>query len=103
MAESLACGVPVLAFPHGAAPEIVDSGRTGFLCADEDDMARAVGRVGQISRLVCRATAERRFSLARMATDHVSLYQRVLAETPMRRHNTVALPHRPHVERQRAG
>ena len=42
MAEALACGTPVLAFPSGAAPEIVDHGRTGYLCADEAAMIAAV-------------------------------------------------------------
>ncbi len=33
MIEALASGTPVIAFGPGAAPEIVDHGRTGFLCA----------------------------------------------------------------------
>ena len=35
MVEALASATPVLAFPNGAAPEIVDQGRTGYLCRDE--------------------------------------------------------------------
>lgn len=79
MPEALACGTPVLAFPHGAAPEIVDDGRTGFLCRDEADMVEAVGRLGRIERATCRAVAEARFSLQRMARDYAALYARVLA------------------------
>ncbi|RDI55198.1 glycosyltransferase family 4 protein [Nocardia mexicana] len=81
MAEALACGTPVLAFPHGAAPEIVDHGRTGFLCADRAAMREAVERIASIDRRACRAAVERRFSLARMARDHVALYQRILHST----------------------
>jgi len=104
MAEALAAGVPVLAFPSGAAPEIVDSGQTGFLCSDEADMARAVGRLDEISRAACRAAAEQRFSLERMAADHVRLYQRVLTGAPLRRHRVLATPpRRPAGEQQRAG
>ena len=33
MAEALATATPALAFPHGAAPEIIDHGRTGYLTA----------------------------------------------------------------------
>ncbi|MEU8900037.1 glycosyltransferase family 4 protein [Nocardia sp. NPDC048505] len=78
MAEALACGTPVLAFPNGAAPEIVEDGRTGFLCRDIWDMADALERVGTIDRRVCRTAAERRFSLLRMARDHERLYRRIL-------------------------
>jgi len=66
MAEALATATPVLAFPHGAAPEIIDHDRTGYLCRDEDEMTAAAARVHQISRRQCRAAAERRFSLARL-------------------------------------
>jgi glycosyltransferase involved in cell wall biosynthesis len=78
MAEALATGTPVLAFPCGAAPEIVDDGNTGLLCRDEADMVTAIDRVGQIDRAECRAAAEQRFSLQRMACDYVQLYRRVL-------------------------
>jgi glycosyltransferase involved in cell wall biosynthesis len=78
MAEALACSTPVLAFPNGAAPEIIDSGTTGYLCRDEEEMVSAVDRVGGIDRDKCRAAAEQRFSLQRMARDHDRLYRRVL-------------------------
>jgi len=78
MAEALASATPVLAFPNGAAPEIIDPGRTGYLCRDEEEMISAVERVGEIDRDQCRDAAERRFSLQRMARDHDRLYRRVL-------------------------
>ncbi|HEY7431952.1 MAG TPA: glycosyltransferase family 4 protein [Streptosporangiaceae bacterium] len=78
MAEALATATPALAFPHGAAPEIIDHGRTGYLCRGEDEMTAAVASVHQISRRQCRAAAERRFSLARMAADYERLYRAIL-------------------------
>ena len=80
MVEALASATPVLAFPNGAAPEIVDQGRTGYLCRDERQMVTAVGRVPEIQRRQCRAAAEQRFSLARMALDHHRLYRRILRD-----------------------
>ena len=77
MIEALASGTPVIALGRAAAPEIVDHGRTGFLCADEDAMVAAVRDVGQIDRQACRTAAERRFSVERMARDYVGLYLRV--------------------------
>jgi glycosyltransferase involved in cell wall biosynthesis len=87
MAEGLACATPVLAFANGSAPEIIDSGTTGYLCRDEEEMIRAVDRVADIDRAHCRAAAERRFSLLRMARDHERFYRRVLdrESTLMRR------------------
>jgi glycosyltransferase involved in cell wall biosynthesis len=85
MAEALASSTPVLAFPNGAAPEIVDPGRTGFLCRDEDEMVAAIDRLGEIDRDECRGAAQRRFSLQRMARDHERFYRRVLDREVMDR------------------
>jgi len=74
----LAAATPVLAFPNGAAPEIIDHGRTGYLCRDEDEMSAASAHIGEIDRLQCRAAAEQRFSLARMAADYERLYRAIL-------------------------
>jgi glycosyltransferase involved in cell wall biosynthesis len=54
MVEALACGTPVIAFPVGAASDLVIDGLTGFLVADEAAMASAVGRVGNIAARDCR-------------------------------------------------
>lgn len=78
MAEGLACATPVLAFANGAATEIIDSGRTGYLCRDEEEMISAVHRVAEIDRDACRKAAEQRFSMQRMARDHERFYRRVL-------------------------
>jgi glycosyltransferase involved in cell wall biosynthesis len=75
--EALACGTPVVAFPAGALPEIVEDGRTGFLVADEAAMAAAIARAGEIDPETCRATARRRFSVERMAGAYLALYERL--------------------------
>jgi glycosyltransferase involved in cell wall biosynthesis len=77
MIESLACGTPVITTLRGAAPEIVDDGVTGFVCASESALVDAVGRVDEIDRRACRAAVEGHFSLRRMVDDHVELYRRV--------------------------
>ncbi len=79
MAEAQASGTPVLAFPNGAAPEIVDHGQTGYLGADDGVLAASVDKVQELDRGACRRRVEREFSLERMAHDHVRLYHRVLA------------------------
>lgn len=77
--EALACGTPVVAFPVGALPEIVEHGRTGFLVQDEREMAAAIPRADQLSSAVCRAAARERFSLERTLPDYFAQYERVIA------------------------
>jgi len=77
MIEALACGTPVLATCRGAAPEIVDSGVTGFL-GPEDALVAAAGRLGDLDRAACRAAVAERFSTGRMVEEHLDLYSRIL-------------------------
>ena len=78
MIEAMACGTPVLTFPEGAAPEIVEDGRTGYLCHDVSDMAEAIGRIGQLDRIACRQAVEGYFSTRRMVAEHLSLFEDLL-------------------------
>ncbi len=78
MIEALACGTPVLAFPEGAVPEVIDDGRTGYLCQDETEMADAIGRVGRLDRMACRAAVEGHFSKDRMVAEHLELFEELL-------------------------
>jgi glycosyltransferase involved in cell wall biosynthesis len=55
MVEALACGTPVIAFPEGAARELVCDGQTGFLVEGEQAMGAAVGRLSHIAPRDCRA------------------------------------------------
>jgi glycosyltransferase involved in cell wall biosynthesis len=81
MAEALACGTPVIAGRFGSVPEIVEDGRTGFICDSLEEMALAVKRVGELDRNACRAQVEARFSAQRMADGYEALYHQ-LAATP---------------------
>jgi glycosyltransferase involved in cell wall biosynthesis len=53
MVEALASGTPVIAFPEGAARELVSDGVTGFLVEDEQAMAAAIGRLSTIAPRDC--------------------------------------------------
>ncbi len=65
--EALAAGTPVVAFPSGALPEIVEDGVTGFFASNVESMAYAIGRVEQIGNEVCR---HRSATLLRNGHDH---------------------------------
>jgi len=79
MIESLAVGTPVLAFPFGAAPEIVRHGVTGFLCTDVDAMAARILDVEGLDRRQCRDAVERHFSTDRMCRAYDSLFEEIVA------------------------
>lgn len=77
--EALARGTPVVAFPSGALPEIVEPGRTGLLVHDARQMAEAIHAVGSIDADVCREAARRRFSLPRMIARYFAVYEQLAA------------------------
>ncbi|HEX7095657.1 MAG TPA: glycosyltransferase family 4 protein [Acidimicrobiales bacterium] len=80
MIESLACGTPVVATPSGAAPEIIDDGLTGFLRSTDDELVAAITKAASLDRHACREVAVKRFSMERMARDHIKLYRSLIAE-----------------------
>lgn len=77
LAESLACGTPVVAFNKGAVSEVIQNGQTGFVCDTLEEMITAVRTIGVISRSRCRLTAEQRFSDDVITESYISLYNRL--------------------------
>jgi glycosyltransferase involved in cell wall biosynthesis len=84
MIEAMACGVPVVAFPCGAVPEVIDHGVTGFIVNTVDEAVEAVRVIHRIDRSACRATFERRFSVRRMAWRYVQIYRQLRARATNR-------------------
>ena len=83
--EALASGTPVIAFPMGAIPELVNPGVTGFLVANSRAMAKAIRNVDKLRPQDCRAAAEAQCDHRRMADSYVSLYGNLIqASTQMR-------------------
>jgi glycosyltransferase involved in cell wall biosynthesis len=74
MIEAMACGTPVVACPRGAATEIVSEGETGFLRSSIEDLAAAVGRVGECSSAACRARVADRFSTQAMVMGYEQVF-----------------------------
>jgi glycosyltransferase involved in cell wall biosynthesis len=75
MIEAMACGVPVIGFPSGAVPEIVEDGVTGFIVPDENAAVQALARVPSLSRPRIRRRFEERFGARRMASEYVEVYR----------------------------
>ncbi|MHB1570949.1 MAG: glycosyltransferase family 4 protein [Solirubrobacteraceae bacterium] len=79
MVEALACGTPVIAFPEGAAAEIVIDGENGMLVPDETAMAQAIRHVGLIDPRQCRASVSERYESSVIATSYEQVYRRTIA------------------------
>jgi glycosyltransferase involved in cell wall biosynthesis len=75
MVEAMACGTPVIAFPEGSAPEVVQDGETGFIVADEDAMAAALERLGEIDPRACRESCEARFGVPAVVAAYEEVYR----------------------------
>ena len=70
----MAAGTPVIAYPRGAMPEIIDHEVTGFLVSDPAAAAAAVDLAATLDRHRIRRVAEHRFSAARMVQDYLAVY-----------------------------
>jgi glycosyltransferase involved in cell wall biosynthesis len=80
--EAMACGVPVIAYPFGSVPELIEDGVNGLIAHDVESAVRAVHRVGRVDRAACRRRFEERFTASRMAEDYLAIYDRMLKREP---------------------
>lgn len=78
--ESMACGTPVVAFNKGSMPELITSGKNGFIVSNVEEAVFALGKIPQIDRQFCRDTVEQRFSVDRMVDDYIKVYQQIIDE-----------------------
>ena len=78
MVEALASGTPVIAFPEGAASEIVINGENGMLVDDEIEMAKAIRRLDAIDPTVCRASVAERYSVPATAARYERVYRQAI-------------------------
>jgi glycosyltransferase involved in cell wall biosynthesis len=77
MIEAMACGTPVIAWPHGSVPEIMEAG-AGFVVQEIEEAARVIESLASFDRRQCREVFERRFTSGRMAADYVNVYEQLL-------------------------
>jgi glycosyltransferase involved in cell wall biosynthesis len=80
MIEAMACGTPIVAYPNGSVPEIVQHGINGFAVKNVQEATQAVGRLSSLNRMQCRRHFERNFTAARMCRDYVTIYEHLQTE-----------------------
>jgi len=78
MIEAMACGTPVIAYPNGAVPEVVDNKKTGFIVKNVQEMAEAIKNIDKIDRKKCRERVERYFSVERMVENYEEIIKKYI-------------------------
>ena len=80
MIEALACGTPVIAYPHGSVREVITDGVTGFIVDGVAAAVSALARIDEIDRKRCRAVFDERFTVKAMTRDYLRLFGRVVTQ-----------------------
>ena len=78
MIEAMACGTPVIARLHGAVPEVIEQGVTGYIIKDIEGAVAAVEKIPKLSRKKVREIFEARFTARRMAENYVKVYDKLI-------------------------
>jgi glycosyltransferase involved in cell wall biosynthesis len=78
MIEAMACGTPVIAYPFGSVPEVMNDGVTGYIVSGLEAAVEAVRKVDQLDRRKVRRHFEKHFTADRMAQDYVKIYERMV-------------------------
>jgi len=95
MAESMACGTPVVAFNHGSVSEVIKDGVTGFIVDSDlgndpnkgsfiikktgiEGLVEAVKNIGKIDRNACRKHVEDNFTVEKMVDEYEAVYDKIL-------------------------
>jgi glycosyltransferase involved in cell wall biosynthesis len=81
--EALACGTPVVAYPSGALPDIVEHGRTGFLVRSPGEMADAIAACDTLEPDHCRSAARQRFSADTTIRRYLDVYRQLAGGNPL--------------------
>lgn len=78
MAESMACGVPLLALERGSVREVLSDGETAVISKNVDDLVERFPEVEKMDRAVCRKRVEDLFGRERMAAGYLELYNTLI-------------------------
>ena len=83
MIEALVCGTPVIAFAEGAAPELIVTGKTGFLVEDVTAMAAAIPHLAGLAPEDCRAWVVDHCDVDAVAASYERAYRTVVRRPMM--------------------
>ena len=86
MIEAMACGTPVVAYPLGSVPEIIEEGRSGCIVGSREAAIAAVGKIDDIDRVAVRQCFDQRFTVERMTAGYIQLYEKLLLSRQSKGH-----------------
>ena len=78
VAESMACGTPVIAYKRGSMPELIENGKSGFVVKDFGGLLNAMENVDKIDRREVRKRVEEHFSKEIMIKKYEDFYYKLL-------------------------
>lgn len=80
MIEAMSCGTPIIGWENGSIPEIIEDKKTGYVVNSVNEMIGAINNIEKISREECRKRAEIFFSVEKMVTGYVKIYEKIIKE-----------------------
>lgn len=80
IAESQACGTPVIGFNKGPVSELIINGKTGFVVKPNDINAlkKALKNINKIKPEECRKNIEKNFNLEKMVLSYEKVYKSLI-------------------------
>jgi glycosyltransferase involved in cell wall biosynthesis len=76
--EAMACGTPVITMRRGSASEIIEDGKTGFLCRNIGEIRAAIDKIDTIDRRYCRQYVEEHFTAHTMAENYIKVFDKLV-------------------------
>jgi glycosyltransferase involved in cell wall biosynthesis len=90
LAESNACGTPVLALRDGSIPEVIKHCETGFVEDNIENLYARVKDISKIDRKKCREHVCQNFTSEIMTNNYLKAYEKVLNTKPVNNKNIAA-------------
>lgn len=80
MAESMACGTPVIAFRRGSVPEVISHNVDGFICDSVESMINAVKQINQDHHYSSRLKAVTHFRAQVVGKQYEQLFASIVGK-----------------------
>lgn len=86
MIEAMSCGTPVIAYPMGSVPEVIEEGRSGYVVGSVDAAVKALDKIARLDRKIVRQCFDQRFAVEHMTERYVRLYEKLSNSRPVNGH-----------------